>query len=86
MDRYSVRAHEHVSIRFVTLALGRPPAAGAPIHPHNVFRDKRFRVVVGYRKTPEPRGKGKADESLALTKKDAGDFLRVQDLVERLDA
>jgi hypothetical protein len=74
-------------MRFVTLALGRPPAAGEPIHPESdgLFRGKRFRVLVGWRKSQDARGKGKFDESLAARRKDSHDFLRVHDLLERLD-
>ncbi len=45
-------------MRLVTLALGAPPAAGKPIHPQSdgIFRGKRFRMVVGWRKSSDPRG------------------------------
>jgi hypothetical protein len=76
-------------MRLVTLALGRPPAAGEPIHPESdsLFRGRRFRVIVGWRKSQlDGRGKHRFDEALALEgPKDSADFLRVHDLLERLD-
>lgn len=76
-------------MRLVTLALGSPPVAGSPIHPESdgVFRGRRFRVVVGWRKSQrEPNGKQKFDDSLATVgPKDRSDFLRIHDLLERLD-
>lgn len=76
-------------MRLVTLALGAPPAAGTPIHPQSdgLFRGQRFRVAVGWRKSVrEPNGKQKFDDSLAAVgPKDPRDFLRVHDLLERLD-
>jgi len=76
-------------MRLLTLARGAPPTAGEPIHPESdgVFRGKRFRVVVGWRKSQrEPNGRQKFDDSLAeVGPKDRQDFLRVHDLLERLD-
>jgi hypothetical protein len=76
-------------MRLVTLALGRPPAAGEPIHPESdsLFRGRRFRVIVGWRESQrDARGKHRFDEALALEgPKDSGDFLRVHDLLARVD-
>lgn len=47
------------------------------------FVGRRFRVRVGYRKTPGVKGSGKARDELANQRK-PGDFLRVHDLLERL--
>jgi len=76
-------------MRLVTLALGRPPAAGEPIHPESqgLFHGRRFRVLVGWRKSQrDARGKHRFDEALALEgPKDPGHFLRVHDLLARVD-
>jgi hypothetical protein len=76
-------------VRLATLALGRTPLAGEPIHPESagLFRGKRFRVMVGWRKSErDARGKHRFDEALALEgPKDSRDFLRVHDLLERVD-
>jgi hypothetical protein len=73
----------------VTRAIGSPPAAGNPIHPESdgLFRGTWFRVVVGWRKSQrDASGKHKFDDSLAAVgPKDAKDFLRVHDLLERVD-
>ncbi len=76
-------------IRLVAVALGGPPAAGTPIHPESdgLFKGRRFRVFVGWRKSRrEPGGRQKFDDSLAAEgPKDPSDFLRIHDLLERLD-
>lgn len=64
--------------RLVVLALGQAPEPGSPIHPRNVFVGKMFRVRVGWRTD------GK-DPETSKERKDAGDFLRVCDVLERLD-
>lgn len=76
-------------MRLVTLALGAPPAAGKPIHPESdgLFRGKRFSLVVGWRKSQrDAGGKQKFDDSLATVgPKDPSDFLRIHEILERLD-
>ena len=73
-------------MRLVRLALGREPRQGEPIHPANVFKDRRFRIVVGWRKSHGARGKGGFDEALAQNgPKDQSDFLRIHDLAELVD-
>jgi hypothetical protein len=69
-------------MREVRVALGRDPKPGAPIHPGTVFEGKTFRVDVGWRKS---RGKEMGDALAAEGPKDAKDFLRVHDLLERLE-
>jgi hypothetical protein len=73
-------------MRLVRLALGRETRQGEPIHPRNVFEGRRFRIVVGWRKSRDARGKGGFDEALAESgPKDPSDFLRIHELAERLD-
>jgi len=75
-------------MRLVTLALGSPPEAGTPIHPENdgLFKGKHFRVYVGWRKSDTANGKHRFDDSLAASgPKDTKDFLRVHDLLDRVD-
>lgn len=73
-------------MRLVRLALGGEPRQNEPIHPGNVFEGRRFRIVVGWRKSRNTRGKGGFDEALAeIGPKDASDFLRIHDLLERVD-
>lgn len=69
--------------RDVALALGAHPRAGELVDPRDAFVGRRFRVRVGYRKTPGVKGGGRARDELAGHRKD-GDFLRVHDLLERL--
>jgi hypothetical protein len=74
-------------MRLVRRALGCEPRADTPIHPNNVFKGKRFTVMVGWRKSSQDdRGKHRFDEALALKgPKDSHDFLRVHDLGARVD-
>lgn len=70
--------------RDIVLAFGGHPEPSTPLDLQAVFVGRRFRVQVGYRKTPGAgRSGGKARDELANQKK-AGDFLRVHDLLERL--
>jgi hypothetical protein len=70
--------------RDVVLAFGGNPEPNTALDLHAVFVGRRFRVRVGYRKTPGAgRSGGKARDELANQKK-TGDFLRVHDLLERL--
>jgi hypothetical protein len=66
-------------LRLVRLALGSDPTSGVPIHPKSVFDGKRFRVAVGWRTDNDD------PESVKTGPKDRKDFLRVHDLLERLD-
>lgn len=70
--------------RDVLLALGAPVRSDERVDLRAAFVGKRFRVRVGYRKTPGAKGGGKARDELARQRKDGGDFLRVHDLLERL--
>ena len=66
--------------RLATLALGdETPAPGKPVHPKNVFIGKFFRAHVAWRTD------GKNSETSLTGPKDAKDFLRVVDLLERTD-
>jgi hypothetical protein len=73
-------------MRLVRLALGHEPSAEAPVHPANVFKGLWFRVYVGYRKSTGAKGKGQLADELANEPKGEGDFLRVHDLLERVEA
>jgi hypothetical protein len=73
-------------MRLVRLALDREPGADAPVHPENVFKGRWFRVYVGYRKSTGAKGKGQLADDLANERKGEGDFLRVHDLLERVEA
>ncbi len=65
------------------IALGRPlDANDNPDDPASIFSGKIFKAFAGFRRTEKPRG-GKADSSLALTRKDASDGLRIHELLRR---
>ncbi len=71
--------------RLVTLACGgTAPATGTALDAQHIFIGKRFSVFVGYRRTPNARGGGRADDALAMKRKDSADFLRISDVLERL--
>lgn len=71
--------------RDVALALGRSPHTDEQIDLVATFVGRRFRVWVGYRKTPNAKGRGgRASDELARRRKDDADYLRVHELLERL--
>ena len=57
---------------------------GSSVDPSDVFVDGRFEILVGYRQTELPNGKGRARRDFMLKKKDEQDFLRVVDIIEHL--
>lgn len=66
------------------LALGRELEPDESLEPNEVFRGKIFLAFVGWRKTDRPRG-GQANDAHAHHQKDKKDFLRVHDLLERVE-
>jgi hypothetical protein len=67
------------------IALGRPLIQDDPVDaPAEIFAGKKFLVFVGYRKTEKPKG-GMASEDNALRRKDDRDFLRVHEIISRVD-
>ena len=64
--------------RHCEIALGRPLEEGDPVdEPRQIFAGHRFLVFVGYRKSEQPKGKGRQSDDLALLRKDDKDQLRV---------
>ena len=72
--------------RHCEIALGRPLIDDDPYdNPEEIFVGRKFLVLVGYRKTERPRGGGKTSDELAMKKKDDSDYLKVHDIIERID-
>jgi hypothetical protein len=64
------------------IALGRPLEEGDPLdEPSRIFRDHRFLVAVGYRKSELPKGRGRQSDELAMIKKDDRDYLRIHEIL-----
>jgi hypothetical protein len=71
--------------RNCALALGRPLESDDPVNdPAQIFSDRFFLVQVGFRKTEHPRG-GRSSDERAMLRKDAADYLRVHDIIERVE-
>lgn len=77
-------APHHRYVRLVRLALGSEAQPGESATPQ-AFTERRFHVRVGYRRTEKPKGRGRADDALSERKKDDRDFLRVLDILARID-
>jgi len=72
--------------RHCEIALGRPLEEGDPVdEPRQIFAGHRFLVFVGYRKSEQPKGKGRQSDDLALLRKDDKDQLRVHEMLSRED-
>ena len=71
--------------RYCALAVGRPLESDDPVNdPAQIFSRRVFLVQVGFRKTEHPKG-GRSSDDRALPRKDAADYLRVHDIIERVD-
>jgi len=72
--------------RHCEIALGRPLEEDDPVdEPRQIFAGHRFSVFVGYRKSEQPKGKGRQSDDLALLRKDDKDQLRVHEILSRED-
>ena len=77
----TARYAQHCSI-----ALGRSATDDDPLdEPARIFGGRFFTGFVGYRKSERPGGGGRTSDDLALRKKDDKDYLKVHELLERVD-
>jgi hypothetical protein len=71
--------------RACSIALGRPLEVGDDVgDPARIFGAQIFLVDVGYRKT-ELSGGGKASDENALRCKDSADYLRIHEILARVE-
>ena len=71
--------------RYCQLALNRPLDGGDDLSdPAQIFAGQNFLASVGYRKTERQRG-GMASDANINRRKDEADFLRVHELLQRVD-